>query len=633
MKNAIGEGHNVQNNKFTDKTSDLVDKAVRSMKSTWVKLDDKVSDDSCLKKFTRALRDFEDPVKTARCSMPRLVFTGVTLAGLTLFIIEIILYDSIADLGAGLMVSLLGFFVTVFIGGDLFMFESFKKIVNELGWQIDVLKASRIWYKNKLVDLKDVREGLEHVQKQMDGDIDKTTTLLSDMERLGKMQTVTSVVNMFHNADYEGKGSISGEEAHLLFPHITILWEIVPGYDQAKVIEYVRQHGMTRQQFYPIVDALVQENEALAIKALEDLIGEKAEDIAGVLVPEEGEDFEQEPDLEAPKSAAPQLETVTEHSHAPPLPTLPDDGPDVEAAASPVPVRMVEIRHSMAPPPTPGSQGSSATVGTVLSKSSSQSKRSFRTAPDIMKPMFTLPTPLPTRKVLGIVEIGGNCSVWGVWHLGALICVPISILIFFFCIIEGEIHNIILATTLVCLSMALTGTGKLIEILRALRGQLKEFHRENVELRKLNDILADEVHKLQKLKDGWIQLQKLCEGNVGKASELLNKSRMKTKMEAVGIVNRIFRTHATNHGLNLTEEQKDEFFGELHTLFKTLPGFDLNKIKEIVGPGELKILKMREIVDVIVSFEPTSDAPKAVAPVVAAAPAVAAPEPETVQQL
>jgi len=196
-------------------------------------------------------------------------------------------------------------------------------------------------------------------------------------------------------------------------------------------------------------------------------------------------------------------------------------------------------------------------------------------------------------------------GVWGIWHLGALLCVPISILIFIFCVVEGEPHNIILACSLVCFCLALTGTGKLIEVLKALRKQLRDFTAENLKLRELNDVLAVQVAKLQKLHNGFQALQKVCEGSVVKAKELLQKSNIQSKMEAVGIVMRLFRMNDQAKSFKLEEEMKEKFFGDVEQLFRALPGFDLQKIKEIVGPGEMGHQKVREIVDCIVSFQAT----------------------------
>jgi len=205
IKQKLGEGAGkLTVNKGTDKVGEVCDVAIKSMKNTWVKLDEKVPDDySRLKGATTRLRNVHDPVRTARCSIPRLFFALLTLWGLFFLILELAIYDSIAEVGAGAALFLLALFVTVFIGGDIFMFEAFRRIVDSLGWQIEILKASRIFYQQRLADLKDVSEGLEDVRGQMSGDIDQTTALLMDMERLGKLRTVTSVVNLFHQADYD----------------------------------------------------------------------------------------------------------------------------------------------------------------------------------------------------------------------------------------------------------------------------------------------------------------------------------------------------------------------------------------------------------------------------------------------
>merc|ERR1719203_1561470 len=102
---------------------------------------------------------------------------------------------------------------------------------------------------------------------------------------------------------------------------------------------------MTLQQLYPIIQAMVAENEALAFRALEDLVGETASEIAHALV--EVED-EAEEDVEAQQQLAPQLDTMAEHGTA--LPAEWDDV-DLEAAPSPVRRRLPEALHGMAPPP------------------------------------------------------------------------------------------------------------------------------------------------------------------------------------------------------------------------------------------------------------------------------------------
>jgi len=102
-----------------------------------------------------------------------------------------------------------------------------------------------------------------------------------------------------------------------------------------------------------------------------------------------------------------------------------------------------------------------------------------------------------------------------------------------------------------------------------------------------------------------MQLQSLCEGNVEKAKEMLRKTNMKSKMEAVGLVNRLFRMYDAGNNFELTQVLKDDFFADLEQLFHHLPGFDIEKIKEIVGPGGMGHKKIREIVDVIVTFDAT----------------------------
>lgn len=587
-----------------DKVSDIVQQATASMKSTWKKLDDKVPEDNCGKKCTAALRDLEDPVRSAKCSTSRCTFLLVTLAGAVFAIIEAAMYDSIADLVAGILLFLMGLFVTVFLGGDIFMFEAFRKVVNGMAKQIRILKRSLAFYGVKLNELSDVREGLEHVYREMDGDVRATAQLLADMERLGKLQTVSAVVNQFYAADYEGKGVISGMSAELLFPQITILWDIVPGYDKELVIEHVREKGMTLQQFFPIIDALVQENQALCIQALENLVGKNHEDVVwDLLVKEESKQslVPQDGDVEAPPPPTATLEASANHCAGPPAAVVGQaDGPQ-----------------------SPIAKSSGATKG-PSSRSHAPSEES--TSAEALQPLVTVPTCIPNQK-WGLVEFGGDVSIWGIWHLVAVILLPICILVLIFCIVEGEIHNILLAVVLNCLSFGLVGTGKLIEVLKALRQQIKDLAKENDHLRSLNAGLADQVAKLDKLKQGWMKLQELCAGSTEKARELLTKSHHKVKMEAMAVCTHLFKHHDNKRQFKLQEAEKEDFFQTLEGLFHGLPGWNMVKIREIVGPGNMDHNKIREIVDVIAAFDSSTAPPvdPASAKTVAADPGAAYP--------
>jgi len=87
-----------------------------------------------------------------------------------------------------------------------------------------------------------------------------TATLLQDMDKFGKVQTVSAVINQFYAADYDGSGHISGKEAELLFPQLKLLWDLVPSFDRSAVIAHVSAHGLTLAQFAAVVDALVADS-------------------------------------------------------------------------------------------------------------------------------------------------------------------------------------------------------------------------------------------------------------------------------------------------------------------------------------------------------------------------------------
>lgn len=538
---------------------DITDRCMNAVESEDEKKakEDTDTKESCCSEWCKKIRNMQDPVQGSHCSVGRLGFFLLFVCGVVFVVLELLSNDDWTDysdwveLIAAAFVGLMALFVSIFIGGDLFMFEAFKKVVNTLGQQVAELKAHRIFLQNKLTELGAVSNGMESVYKQMNGDVTATANLLTDMERFGKLQTVAAVMNNFFAADYNGSGDIRGEEADLLFDQIIFLWELVPGFDRSKVVEHVRTNGLTIAQLSLILDALVVEDQSACTKALEALCAQTA-------------------DTDAAIKPAPVLSETAAHSSAPC-----ESLEDLEAQKF-APCMQQDVWHGAAPPDD--------------------------TDDEAMKPLFTVPTPLPTMN-LGPVTMGGRVSVWGTWHLLALICVPINTTFLVLVILALSIHHIILQTVGVCLALGLTGAGKLIEVLRQLRREAKEFRVENDSLEIDNKELASTVSKLQKLKLGFDHLQQKCGGNVEKAKELLHKSETKIKMEAMAFVTRLFRSADANRDMKLEGEEKEKFFASLEQVLHKLPGFDISVIKKFGAEGEVTQKQIKEIIDAVASID------------------------------
>eukprot|EP00931_Biecheleriopsis_adriatica_P058362 TRINITY_DN34717_c0_g1_i2.p1 TRINITY_DN34717_c0_g1~~TRINITY_DN34717_c0_g1_i2.p1 ORF type:complete len:650 (+),score=140.28 TRINITY_DN34717_c0_g1_i2:53-1951(+) len=569
MDSAMGNA-TVAADRVVGAATDITERCLKAMDAGLQRLDKKVPQDSRRKKVLRKCMDFSDPVQTARCSLGRLGFFLLFVAAGIVAGIEAADYDYWAELCGAIFVALLALFVMIFLGGDLFMFEVFKKIVNEMEKQIKALRNHVNFYESKLEDLSSVSEGLAKVYEQLSHDEYAVTKLLSDMERLGKLQTVAAVLNQFYAADFDGSGHISGAEADLFFPQVTILWNLVPGFDRSKVEEHVRTHGLTIEQISLILDGLVEEDAEACRKALETLCS--VETGPG--------------DTEALRSSA----TVTEdpsHGQAPYSFFALEAGlVDLEASSHlKSSAQRQEAWHRAAPPEE-------------------------ETSEDVVKPLFSLPNMCPTRRC-GPIIIGGRYSVWGTWHLAALISALIGLVFLVLVIIEAELIHIILNVIGVMLALGLTGTGKLIEILRHLRRQCKEFKEENAKLSELNDKLEGEVTNLQKLKRGFDQLQERCAGNVEAAKELLEKSQAKIKMEAMATIMHLFKHAGAMKTMTLSGEDKDKFFVRLEQILRRLPGFDVASVRNVVGDGEMNHTHIQKIVDAVALFGEDPVAPPA----------------------
>eukprot|EP00929_Paragymnodinium_shiwhaense_P108312 TRINITY_DN7462_c0_g1_i2.p1 TRINITY_DN7462_c0_g1~~TRINITY_DN7462_c0_g1_i2.p1 ORF type:complete len:481 (-),score=119.70 TRINITY_DN7462_c0_g1_i2:238-1680(-) len=448
------------------------------------------------------------------------------------------------------------------------MFEAFRKIVNQLQRQISKFRKRNDELEQLLGDLGGVEEGLQEVYGQMDGDIAATATLLEDLERFGKMQTVAAVVNQFYAADYDGSGHISGREAELLLPQLTLLWSLVPGYDRSQVERHVSQHGLTLQTLSGILDALVKEDEQACRSALDQLCV----------------------DREATEPATKTLASDGDHALAPPA-TIDLDGATSEAGMRTCDEEVLwSMRRCIC------EDGVHAMAPSKLEETSEGS------APEeeALVPLFSFPTPACK---LGPFTTGNRTSVWGYWHLTALCCVPVSAAMTLLVILGLEIGNIVVAVIGFCLTVGLCGTGKLIEVLRVLRRQIKELKVENERLAKSVENLRDKVGKLQKLQHGFEKLQQLCSGNAAKAKDLIAKSNTKVKMEAMAVVTHLFKQADRDHNFKVEGDELNQLLSSLEAVFRSLPGFSMQALQDEIGPDGLDMKHITRLVDHLACFE------------------------------
>eukprot|EP00928_Gymnodinium_smaydae_P036492 TRINITY_DN2549_c0_g1_i1.p1 TRINITY_DN2549_c0_g1~~TRINITY_DN2549_c0_g1_i1.p1 ORF type:complete len:639 (-),score=99.82 TRINITY_DN2549_c0_g1_i1:322-2160(-) len=584
--------------KVAAKAGELTDAALETMTEQAKKLDKRVPESSCCSGILKRILSFKDPVQGPRCSIGRLGFASLAMFALVIMIIEGVDEDWV-ELAAAAFVMLLALFVTIFVGGDLFMFDAFKALVNGMQRRLRHLTRNVDFYENKLTELNPVSEGLEAVYNQMGGDIQATTVLLTDMEKFGKMQTVSAVVSQFFAADYDGSGHISGEEAELLFPHITILWDLLPDFDRARVIDHVRIYGITLAQFSKILDGLVSSDKDVCAQALDLLLNGQLTK-SGRIDVEKGSP--QPPEFsDEPKHGAAYVDSdvqvfegrdqrflvtstkigfarVSDSAGA----ELDDLDVDLESQRR-GPARLCEdaAHRSSAPAPDTGDADSEVEE-------------------EALKPIFSIP--VPVNKV-GPFTVGGRMSVWGLWHLLALLCVPISIVFLILLFYGMEVTNIVLGVFGTCLAIGLTGAGKMIEVLRILRKQYKELTYQNSRMEGLNIDLADKVAKLSKLQHGFEKLQELCAGNVEKAKQLISESNAKIKMEAMAVVMHLFKHADANRNFKLEHDEKEEFAKNIALVFRQLPGFDIDSVQSHLDADVITTKVVKNIVDAISRFD------------------------------
>eukprot|EP00401_Gymnodinium_catenatum_P062345 CAMPEP_0117475706 /NCGR_PEP_ID=MMETSP0784-20121206/9933_1 /TAXON_ID=39447 /ORGANISM="" /LENGTH=627 /DNA_ID=CAMNT_0005269961 /DNA_START=28 /DNA_END=1911 /DNA_ORIENTATION=+ len=570
-----------------------VDDALDRMDDGIGVLEKKAPKDSCCQRCLKALKDLKDPVQLGRCSPGRLGFFAVAIASTVIMIIEINDEDW-EEMCSATFVLALGLFTTIFLGGDIFMFDAFRKILNSIKEQINKFRNSNAEYERQLGELGHVSDGLTEVQKQLGGDIKATTVLLKDMERFAALQTVASVMNQFFAADWDGKGGISGDEAAILVPQLSLLWQMVPDYDPERLSGSVREKGgIALSEMCALVDALVSEDENRCREELDTLCGGGA---GGKVFAEE-----------AHHASQPPLELLLQHpacdsgcaddcGNADAC----DEGDayDVELALPGMVVTLTPApMHSMAPVvDDPGAAGPPMS-GKAWSKKDGKDGKDADDE-EALQPLCTFP--LPTCK-LGPCSFG-PVHVWGFWHLAFLLTVPVSLGLLIAVITTGEILNIVWACLGTLFAIALAGAGRLLEVLRVLRKQVKQLRAENAHYQELNEDLAVKVNDLAELQVGFEKFQALCGCNVGKARALIAKSNTKIKMQGTAVVTQLFKAADKNKNMKIEPDEVDGFVRSIELVFRSLPNFDSTPIRQKLEEEPFEAKNMKVIVDMIVAF-------------------------------
>lgn len=580
--------------KVCDAAGDLTERALALMDQSVKLLDEKVPQDSCCSRCLKWIQSFEDPVQIKRCSIARIGFLLVTLVALVCAIYEVFDNDiklptstdgngseieaeevpfedlvlDWAEVLSNLYVMSMALFCTVFLGGDLFMFEAFRKMVNKLQVQTNSFQQSNDVLEDKLKNLLKVEQDLAEVSGQLDGNIQAVTELLLDLDKFGKLQTAAVVINQFYACDLDGSGHINGQEADLFVPQLNLLWDLVPDFDADLLANQARAKGLTLAQMVKILDPLVLGDAGACKQVLEEMCRETSNP------------FDEEGNAQEGKVLAPDPKV----ERARPMDL--EEGSDVEAE-----------------------QRSALKFACVAQFAAAPGAREVKIKDkDGLTPMFSVPTPACR---CGPFAMDPGCSIWGAWHLTAICCMPVTFTFLVLVCVAGETINVVLAGIGLAMNIGLTGTGKMIEVLRALRRQHRCLKVENVRLAAHCAQLSDRVGKLSMLQNGFVQLQRRCAGNVEKAREYIRTSNMKVKASAMAVVTHLFKHADASKSLTLEGDAQEKFLNDLELVFRKVPGFDLALVRTKIGASGTGLKEVKDIIDVIACFggpEPPSPA-------------------------
>lgn len=569
-----------------DKLGDAVDKAISKVDEGLEKVDNQVDEKGCCHRCIKSVRSVRDPVTMGRCSPFRILFILIMLAAFG--VAGWSASDDPPDvweMTCGIFVALLAGFIGIFLGGDIFMIKAFQAVVNKIQTQIDEFRKHNDELTLKMDRLGHVEEGLQSVYDQMGGDLNATASLLTDMERYSSLQTVSAVTNQFYASDYDGSGVIKGEEATLLIPQLVILWELVPSFDQTRFEEKVRTSGLTLAELSLLLEVIVSEDRPRCLRELEAICSPK-----GAV----GGDVEM-------GAVGHTLEAEATHGAAAPYDDVNVGGGDIELGYIAPPRQMRPTVAHFAEPAPEKKPAWSGTKASLSEEGEGEEKKKK----GALEPLCSVP----------ICAIGplsaGTISIWGYFHLALLLTVPIALALFLQQLLtEGasDVVHLTLAIIGLSLAIALSLAGRLLEVLRVLRKQLKELTVENQRSEELNQIMEKKVTHLASLKTGFEKLQGLCQGNVEKAKELIRKSNTKIRCEAMAVVTHLFRTSDKNKDMKLSANELDAFVESLGLVFRTVPGFDADKIRQSIG-SEVTSRDMKAVVELITAFDQSADVP------------------------
>lgn len=195
----------------------------------------------------------------------------------------------------------------------------------------------------------------------------------------------------------------------------------------------------------------------------------------------------------------------------------------------------------------------------------------------------------------------GSCTVWSILHLVLIIATLGGLTLTVASFVVLEITNIAGAILGFFLSAALMAASRLIEVLRALRREVKMMRVENRRLEANHKGLSAEVVRLSKLQKGLQVLQAECGGNVELAKELITKSNLNTKCSAMAVITRFFREADVNRNQTIDENEVDAFVERLQLAFGSVATFDVRRVRALAkGMG---VRELKSLVDVITTVQ------------------------------
>jgi len=207
-------------------------------------------------------------------------------------------------LASAALLAALAAYCSLALGGDLFHLRGFRRCAGELRRENRRLQRQNGKFEARLEELGRVSEGLEAVQRSLGEDMEAAKELLRHLDKHTTLQQVSAALNLYFAADVNGSGHISGAEADIFVPGLTVLWALVPDFKQARLLEAVRHKGLTLSQLAVLLDTVAASDAAACHRELEALCAEG--DGAHVVVRDEGarrtsraEDLEDVEELDA----------------------------------------------------------------------------------------------------------------------------------------------------------------------------------------------------------------------------------------------------------------------------------------------------------------------------------------------